>query len=57
MKKEIKEAFAGEALLAFAIGFPTKESKKKLNYRVNKIKIKELEENLVVDDDEEEDYD
>ena len=57
VKKEIKEAFAGEALLAFAIGFPTKESKKKLNYRVNKIKIKELEENLVVDDDEEEDYD
>lgn len=56
-KKEIKNVFAGEALLAFAVGFPTKESKIRLKYRVNKIKIKELEENLEPDEEDEEEDD
>lgn len=52
-KIEIKKAFGGEALIAFAIGFPAKESKIRLKYRATKIKIKELEENLEPDEEDE----
>lgn len=50
IKKEIGER---QALLAFAIGFPDKESEEKLIYRANKVKLDELTANLELDDDEE----
>lgn len=51
-KKRIKAAFDGKPLLAFAIGFPAKESQQKLNYRINKVKIKQLEINDEPEDDD-----
>lgn len=43
----------GQALLAFAIGFPKKESEVKLVYRANRVKLDELTRGLEIDDDEE----
>ena len=43
--------------MAFAIGFPAKESKQKLNYRINKVKIKQLELNDEPEEDDEDDND
>ena len=56
-KKKVKDAFGDNPLMAFAIGFPAKESKVMVNYRMNKIKIAELNRGMEVDDDEEEDDD
>lgn len=56
-KEDIKKAFAGDPLMAFAIGFPAKESKQKLNYRINKVKIKQLELNDEPEEDDEDDND
>ena len=53
-QKRIKDSFEpGTPLLAFAFGFPKKESEEKLKYRANLIKLQELSANLEVDDDEE----
>lgn len=52
-KTEIKQVFNGQPLLAFAFGFPTKESKVVVNYRLNAVKIQKLTRNLEVDDDDE----
>ncbi len=52
-KQEIKEAFDNQPLLAFAFGFPAKESKVVVNYRLNAVKIKQLTDNLEVDDEDE----
>ena len=53
-KSKIKDALGEETpLLAFAIGFPKKESGVTVTYRANLVKLKELSENLEVDDDEE----
>ena len=53
-KKAIKDAYDGLPLLAFAVGFPDKDSKVRFNYRMNKIKERELEKEMEVDSDEEE---
>lgn len=52
-KKEIKEAFNNQPLMAFAFGFPAKESKVVVNYRLNAVKIQELTNNLEVEDEDE----
>jgi len=44
-------------LLGFAIGFPAKESKQRVNYRINKIKLDELNRNIEIDDEGDEDID
>lgn len=44
-------------LLGFAIGFPAKESKQRVNYRINKIKLDELNRNVEIDDEGDEDFD
>ncbi len=41
-------------VLGFAIGFPAKESKQRVKYRINKIKLDELNRGVEIDDDEEE---
>ncbi len=56
-KMEIKNAFGDNPLIAFAVGFPDKESKVRFNYRVNKVKIAELNRGLEVDNGDEEDED
>jgi len=51
-KSEIKESLGeNKVLLAFAIGFPQKESKVVVNYRANRIKLDELNRNIETDDD------
>lgn len=52
-RKAKEEIGYGQALLAFAIGFPKKESEVKLVYRANKVKLDELTKGLEIDDDEE----
>ena len=44
-------------LLGFAIGFPAKESNQRVNYRINKIKLDELNRNVEIDDEGDEDFD
>lgn len=56
-KEQVKEAFGDNPLLAFAIAFPAKESKIMVNYRINKVKIAELNRGLEIDEDEEDDDD
>ena len=52
-KKNIKDAYDGLPLIGFAVGFPDKDSKVLFNYRMNKIKERELEKDMEVDTDEE----
>lgn len=53
-KQEIKASLGdGNPLLAFAIGFPKKESAVMVTYRANKVKLDELNANLEIDDEEE----
>ena len=58
-KKAIKDALGENVpLLAFAIGFPKKESDVIVTYRINKVKYLELTRDLeVTDEDEGEDVD
>lgn len=53
LKEDIKNTIGKEnPLLAFAIGFPKKESGVIVKYRANKIKLDQLTANLEVDDEE-----
>lgn len=45
-----------EPLMAFAFGFPKKESGERLNYRANRVKLDELVGKIEVDDEEEEGF-
>lgn len=54
LKADIKSSIGdGTPLMAFAIGFPKKESGVTITYRANKIKLDQLNANLEVDDEEE----
>ena len=54
LKIEIKSNIGEDTpLMAFAVGFPKKESGVTVTYRANKIKLDQLNANLEVDDDEE----
>ena len=61
LKAQIKQGVGNnrEPLLAFAIGFPKKESGVMVTYRANRIKLDEINANMEIDDDGEgeEDYD
>ena len=61
LKAQIKQDVGNnrEPLLAFAIGFPKKESGVMVTYRANRIKLDEINANMEIDDDGEgeEDYD
>ena len=52
-KVAIKSELGDTPLMAFAVAFPDKESSKRFVYRANLQKLKELTENLEVNDDEE----
>lgn len=52
-KEEIKKQLGDIPLMAFAVAFPDKESSKRFVYRANLQKLKELTDNLEIDDDEE----
>ena len=52
-KISIRDKFEGLPLMAFAVAFPAKESSKKFVYRANLQKLKELTENLEINDEEE----
>ena len=52
-KIAIRDKFEGLPLMAFAVAFPAKESSKKFVYRANLQKLKELTENLEINDEEE----
>ena len=52
-KIAIRDKFDGLPLMAFAVAFPAKESSKKFVYRANLQKLKELTENLEINDEEE----
>lgn len=52
-KKDIKQAFGEDLLVAFAVAFPEKESKVMVNYRANAVKLEELINGLEVDDEDE----
>ena len=52
-KTAIRDKFEGLPLMAFAVAFPAKESSKKFVYRANLQKLKELTENLEINDEEE----
>ena len=52
-KATIKSNLGEYPLMAFAVAFPDKESSKRFVYRANLQKLKELTENLEVNDDEE----
>ena len=53
-KENIKGTFDDNPLLAFAIGFPEKQEKVMIRYRINKVKIKELTEGLEIEQGDEE---
>jgi hypothetical protein len=54
LKKKIKSDIGEDTpLMAFAFGFPRKESGVTVVYRANKVKLDELNANLELDDDEE----
>jgi hypothetical protein len=54
LKGTIKHEIGDDTpLMAFAVGFPKKESGVTVTYRANKIKLDQLNANLEVDDDEE----
>ena len=50
-KEAVRDMFKDEPLMAFAVAFPDKESSKRFKYRANLQKIKELTENLEVNDE------
>jgi len=52
-KVELRDKFGDIPLMAFAVAFPAKESSKKFVYRANLQKLKELTENLEINDDQE----
>lgn len=52
-KEILRDSFDDLPLMAFAVAFPDKESSKKFVYRANLIKLRELTENLEVNDEEE----
>lgn len=52
-KQAIRDKFDGLPLMAFAVAFPAKESSKKFVYRANLQKLKELTENLEINDEDE----
>lgn len=52
-KQQIKDLLGDKPLLAFAIGFPNKESEERLVYRANRIKLDQLIKDIEVDDEEE----
>lgn len=53
-KKFIKSGYGKEFLWGFAIGFPLKDKKERMKYRLNKVKIDERTHNDDSDEDEEE---
>ncbi len=53
LKANIKEKLVGLPLMAFAIGFPKKESEVLVTYRANRVKLDELNAGLEVDDEDE----
>jgi hypothetical protein len=54
LKKSIKSSLGEDTpLMAFAFGFPKKESGVAVKYRVNKVKLDEMNANLEIDDEEE----
>ena len=55
LSSELKEKYGDKPLLAFAVAFPEKESSVKFKYRINKIKMDELNRGMEVDVDEEDD--
>ena len=56
-KIAIKGNYGDKPLLAFAVAFPEKESSVKFKYRINKVKMDELNRGMEVDVDEEDDDD
>lgn len=52
-KQSVLKKFSDIPLMAFAVAFPDKESSKRFRYRANLQKIKELTENLEVNDEDE----
>lgn len=52
-KTRIKESLENEPLLAFAVGFPNKESSDRFVYRANRVKLDQLIKDIEVCDDEE----
>ena len=52
-KQNIKSAFGSNFLWGFALGFPLKDKKEVMKYRLNKIKIDERTQNDDTDEDEE----
>ena len=54
LKRDIKTSLGEDTpLMAFAFGFPKKESSVTVKYRANKRKLDELNANLEIDDEEE----
>ena len=54
LKGKIKTSLGADTpLMAFAFGFPKKESSITVKYRANKRKLDELNANLEIDDEEE----
>ncbi|MBQ9009067.1 MAG: Z1 domain-containing protein [Clostridia bacterium] len=52
-EKRARESLASDVpLMAFAVGFPQKESEEKLVYRANVVKLNQLSENLEFDDED-----
>lgn len=56
-KIAIKDNYGDKPLLAFAVAFPEKESSVKFKYRINKVKMDELNREMEVDEEEEDDDD
>ena len=53
-KQKIKSGYGDDLLWGFAVGFPLKDKKEKMRYRLNKIKMEERTQNDDSDEDEEE---
>ena len=52
-KQVVLEKFSETPLMAFAVAFPDKESSTRFRYRANLQKLRELTENLEVNDEDE----
>lgn len=53
-KRFIKVGYGGDFLWGFAVGFPLKDKKERMKYRLNKVKMDERTQNDDSDEDEEE---
>lgn len=53
LKAGIRDEFNGQPLMAFAVGFPKKESEVMVTYRANKVKLDELNADLEISDEDE----